>query len=90
MRLGDFINEETGDERFDKMMNKVTGSNSPSVEPSNLQMTQKTLDLTHKIFLALRDYNDPRITAKFIEFMNRTLDPSVPLDESMLKTLPKK
>ncbi|HEY6435513.1 MAG TPA: hypothetical protein VIY47_02910, partial [Ignavibacteriaceae bacterium] len=62
---------------FDKMMGNITGNTEPSVDLGNRQVVpdRKTHELTYKIFLALRDFDDPYVTEKFREFMERTLGP---------------
>lgn len=71
--------EDTGDEKFDSMMSHITGNNEPKARFGNMQLDpdDKTRELTHKIFLALRDYDDPVIYRKFIDFMRQTLDPRI-------------
>ena len=43
---------------------------------------RKIMALTHQIFMKLRDYDDPEIYQKFVDFMVKTIEDNVgPLDE---------
>lgn len=78
------VAEATGDARFDKMMGNITGSDTPSAIPAqgSGQIDRQIMELTHKIFLRLRDFDDPRVYQKFIEFMVKTINNDAgPLDE---------
>lgn len=82
--------EATGDKKFDDMMSGITGSDTPSVDLGNRQTVpdRQIMELTHKIFLRLREYDDPEIYQKFIEFMVKTINANVgPLDESIIRNL---
>ena len=92
MRLDEFssvvkkVKETTGDEKFDNMMNNISGSDSPQTNLGNRSITtdRKIMELTHKIFLRLREYDDPEIYEKFINFMIKTVETNVgPIDESL-------
>jgi hypothetical protein len=79
------LDEITGDARFDNMLGKIAASDKPSVDIGNkkAEPDRKTMELTHKIFLALRDYDDPYVYDQFVQFMRKTLDPNIgPVDES--------
>jgi hypothetical protein len=79
------LDEITGDPGFDKMMGGITGSDTPGVDIGNRQTVpdRKIMELTHKIFLRLREYDDPAVYEKFIDFMTKTITDNVgPLDES--------
>jgi hypothetical protein len=73
------VKETTGDEKFDNMINNISGSDSPQTDLGSrkTQPDRKTMELTHKIFLALRDYDDPYVYDRFVEFMAKTLDPNI-------------
>lgn len=76
--------EATGDKKFDKMMGNITGSDTPKAIPAQGtgQIDRQIMELTHKIFLRLRDFDDPRVYQKFIDFMVKTINNDVgPLDE---------
>lgn len=80
--------EATGDANFDDMMGKITGSDKPTAQLGNKPTVpdRKIMALTHQIFLKLRDYDDPDIYQKFIEFMIKTVNDNVgPLDESKFR-----
>ena len=79
------VKEATGDASFDGMMNNITNNTEPSAQLGNKQTTpdRKIMQLTHQIFMKLRDYDDPEIYQKFINFMIKTVSDNVgPLDES--------
>jgi hypothetical protein len=80
------VKEATGDARFDGMMNNITNNTEPSAQLGSKMTTpnREIRDLTHEIFLKLRDYDDPEIYQKFIDMMIKTINnPNVgPLDES--------
>lgn len=73
------LDEITGDDKFDRMMNNISGKDTPDVDLGNRQTSpdRKTHELTHKIFLALRDYDDPYVYQQFVDFMRKTLDPNI-------------
>lgn len=79
------VKEATGDARFDGMMNNITNNTEPSAQLGSKSTTpnRDIMKLTHEIFLKLRDYDDPEIYQKFINFMIKTVSDNVgPLDES--------
>jgi hypothetical protein len=79
------LDEITGDADFDKMIGNISSSDTPSVDLSNRKTVpdRKIMELTHKIFLRLREYDDPEIYEKFINFMIKTVETNVgPIDES--------
>ena len=79
------VKESTSDERFDNMMGKITGSDKPEAIPAQGtgHIDRKIMNLTHQIFLRLRDFDDPEVYQKFMEFMTKTINSEVgPLDES--------
>jgi hypothetical protein len=70
------------------MMGNISGSDTPSVDLSNRQTVpdRKIMDLTHKIFLRLQEYDDPEVYQKFIQFMIKTITANAgPLDESKFR-----
>ena len=71
------LDEVTGDDKFDRMLGRITGSDEPSIDLTGKQAEpdRRIHELTYKIFLALRDFNDPATTQKFVDFMNKTLGP---------------
>lgn len=78
------VAEATGDARFDKMMGNITGSETPKAMPpqGTGQIDRQIMELTHKIFLRLREFDDPEVYQKFIDFMVKTINNDVgPLDE---------
>lgn len=82
------VKEATGDRDFDSMMNNITNNTDPSAQLGNKSTTpnRAIMKLTHEIFLRLRDYDDPEIYQKFINFMIKTVSDNVgPLDESKRK-----